>query len=269
MKFLNGSELAGFIKERQAKQVRSLRQSKKIAPKLAIVTCGTDPSIEKYVSLKQKYGNDILVDVEIFNETIDSIEQKINELNSDQSIHGIIIQLPISDPEKTEEIVNLVDPKKDVDSLSANGAFDAATPMAILWLLSGYNIQLIGKQIVIVGRGRLVGAPLEKMLLNSGISPKVIDSTTSNPQDIFASSDIIITAVGKAGLITSDMIPLNAVVVDAGVAGESGVLKGDLADEVYETRDDLTITPTKGGVGPLTVCALFENVIRSASGIYE
>jgi methylenetetrahydrofolate dehydrogenase (NADP+)/methenyltetrahydrofolate cyclohydrolase len=102
------------------------------------------------------------------------------------------------------------------------------------------------------------------MLENSGITPIIIDEDTENPEAIFADADIIITAVGKAGLITSEMIPLDCVVVDAGVTSDKGVLKGDLADDVYE-RQDLTLTPTKGGVGPLTVAALFDNVIRAAS----
>jgi len=135
--------------------------------------------------------------------------------------------------------------------------------MAILWLLAGYNIDLNGKKIVLVGRGKLVGAPLERMLQASGYEVEVVDKQTKDIAAVVRTADVLITATGSPGVIASNMIKNGAVVVDAGVAGEQGKTVGDLAPDVYE-RDDLTITPTKGGVGPLTICALFENVIRAA-----
>lgn len=263
MKLLNGAELAEFIKERQAKQVRALRQAHKVFPKLAIISCSNDPSIAKYVGLKQNYGADILIDVEQYGVAQAEAKALVEKLNTDDSVHGIIVQLPLPDPSQTDEIVNAIAPQKDVDGLGQNAGYDAATPLAINWLLNGYNIEFRGKNIVIVGQGRLVGAPLAKMLQNSGLTPILIDENTENTAEIFADANIIITAVGKAGLITSDMIPLDCIVVDAGTASENGVLQGDLADDVYQ-RDDLTLTPTRGGVGPLTVTALFDNLIRAA-----
>lgn len=263
MRLLNGAELAEFIKERQAKQVRALRQAHNVYPKLVIISCSNDAIITKYIGLKQNYGADILVDVEQYEVEQAEAKALIEKLNLDDSVHGIIVQLPLPKPEQTDEIVKAITPKKDVDNLSENSLYDAATPLAINWLLTGYNIDIRGKNIVIVGQGRLVGAPLVKMLQNSGVEPKIVDENTENAQEIFTDANIIVTAVGKPGLITADMIPLDCVVVDAGVANEGGVLKGDLADDVY-TRDDLTLTPTKGGVGPLTVAALFDNVIRAA-----
>ncbi len=132
-----------------------------------------------------------------------------------------------------------------------------------MWLLAGYNIELRGKKIVLVGRGKLVGAPLERMLLASGYDVEVVDSKTADMKSVIRQAEVIITATGKPGLITSDMIKEGTVVVDAGVAGEQGKTVGDLAEDVY-VRDDITLTPRKGGVGPLTICALFENVIRAA-----
>jgi len=130
-------------------------------------------------------------------------------------------------------------------------------------LLAGYNVALEGKHIVLVGRGKLVGAPLERMLQASGYDVEVVDRKTEDIRAVVREADVIITATGQPGLITSDMIKDKAIVVDAGVAGEQGKTVGDLAPDVYE-RDDLTITPRKGGVGPLTICALFDNVIRAA-----
>ena len=263
MKLLNGSELAGYIKERQAHQVRGLRQANGIMPKLAIVKVVDDPVIETYVRLKKRYGADILVDVDIHQ--IDQANEIaiIEQLNKDDSVHGIIVQLPLADPSQTEEVVNTVAPHKDVDGLGAKTLFDPATPMAIMWLLSGYNIDLQGKKVVLVGRGKLVGAPLEAMLTDSGIDVTVIDRETKDIASVTKDANVIITATGSPALLRSSMIPQNCVVVDAGVAVESGRKVGDLDPDVYE-RDDITITPVRGGVGPLTVCALFDNVIRAA-----
>lgn len=264
MKLLNGAELAEFIKERQGHQARALIQANGIKPKLAIIVCTSNPVIATYVGLKQRYGADIGIDVEVHK--IDQSEALglIAALNDNKDVHGIIVQLPLQDPAQTDEIVNAVLPAKDVDALGKDAIFDPATPMAIMWLLAGYNVDLVGKAITIVGNGRLVGKPLKVMFDKSNIEAVVLDGSKEHPDDILLHSQIVITAVGKPGLITSDMIPLDCVVVDAAVASEDGQLKGDLADDVYE-RDDIKVTPRKGGVGPLTVVALFDNVIRAAS----
>lgn len=259
---LNGAELAGYIKERHAKQVRSLK-GRKIHPKLAIVQTKDDPVIDTYVSLKRRYGADIGVDVELYKVKQAEAASVLKKLNQDSLVHGIIIQLPLSDPSQTDEIVNQVAPAKDVDSLGAGSEFTPATPMAILWLLSGYNIGLAGLSILLIGRGKLVGAPLEKILKDSGYKVEVIEREVPDLKEYTLDADIIITATGSPAILYPDMIKKGAVVVDAGVASEHGKTVGDLAPEVYE-RDDLTLTPEKGGVGPLTVCALFENVIRAA-----
>lgn len=263
MKLLNGLELAGFIKERQAHEVRGLRQAHGVEPKLAIVVTVEHPAIEVYMRMKQRYGADILVDVDVHRVKQSEAKQLIEQLNADKSVHGIIVQLPLEDPLRTDEIVDLVAPEKDVDALGANATLDPATPLAILWLLAGYNVDLRGKKIVLIGRGKLVGAPLERMLKASEYDVQVVDSKTADASTVISGGDVIITATGKPGLVTAAMVKKGAVVVDAGVAGEQGKTVGDLAPDVYE-RDDLTITPQKGGVGPLTICALFDNVIRAA-----
>ncbi len=259
---LNGSELAGFIKERQAKAVRGLRQAYQTQPKLAIVVTVENPVIEIYMKLKTQYGKDILVDVAIHRVQQDEIIEEIKQLNADQTVHGIIVQLPLADPSQADEILNTVAPEKDVDALGAQAMLDPATPTAILWLLAGYGIDLRNRKVVIVGKGKLVGGPLLTMLQDSGVQVVACDTSDTVAKEI-ATADVIITATGSPGVLTSDMIPLNAVVVDAGVAVEQGKAVGDLATDVYD-RDDLKITPKKGGVGPLTVCALFENVIKAA-----
>jgi methylenetetrahydrofolate dehydrogenase (NADP+)/methenyltetrahydrofolate cyclohydrolase len=263
VKLLNGKELASFIKERQAHQVRGLRQALHVVPKLAILVTIDHPVINVYMRMKKAYGADIQVEVEVHRVKQTDVPKTIEQLNADSSVHGIIIQLPLENPEETEKLVNMVAPEKDVDALGKDALFDPATPMAILWLLAGYNVELQGKKILLVGRGKLVGAPLERMLNASGFDVSVADRSTEDLKAATSDADVIITATGSPAILFPDMIKYGAVVVDAGVAGEEGRTVGDLAPEVYG-RDDLVITPQKGGVGPLTVCALFDNVIRAA-----
>ena len=260
MRELNGSELAGFIKERQAKQVRALRQAWHINPRLAIVTDVENPVIETYMRLKQRYGADILIDVEIHRVSAGGALEVIQELNNRDDVQGIILQLPISNPDQTEELLESIREDKDVDGLRKKAIFQAATPTAISWLLAGYGVDLKGKKVAIVGRGRLVGTPLEKMWLKSGVDVTVFEKGDDLSQLI--NYDIIVSATGVPGLIKSQMIKPKAVVVDAGTASENGKIVGDVSEEVRQ-RNDVIITPKKGGVGPLTVSALFDNVITA------
>jgi methylenetetrahydrofolate dehydrogenase (NADP+)/methenyltetrahydrofolate cyclohydrolase len=268
MKMLNGSELAPYIKERQAAQVRRLIQADGITPKLAIVVTVENPVIDIYMRLKQRYGTDIGAEVEVHRVKQTGVKELLNVLSNDAGVTAIIVQLPLEDPPQTNEIVNLVPPHKDVDGLGSKSKFDPATALSILWLLAGYNIDLVGKQVLLVGHGKLVGAPLEKLLLASGITPQIADKHTLDLKKEALQADVIITATGVHGVLQPDMIKQGAVVVDAGVASEGGKTVGDLAPEVYD-RDDLTVTPLKGGVGPLTVCALFDNVIRAAQLVVD
>lgn len=260
MRELNGSELAGFIKERQAKQVRALRQAWHINPRLAIVTDVENPVIETYMRLKQRYGADILIDVEIHRVPAGGALEVIQELNNRDDVQGIILQLPISNSDQTDELLESIREDKDVDGLRKKAIFQAATPTAISWLLAGYGIDLKGKKVAIVGRGRLVGAPLEKMWLKSGVDVTVFEKGDDLSQ--LTNYDIIVSATGVPGLIKSQMIKTKTVVVDAGTASENGKIVGDVSEEVRQ-RNDVIITPKKGGVGPLTVSALFDNVITA------
>lgn len=263
MKLLNGKELAEYIKERQIKAVRGLRQAHDVQPRLAIVRTNPDPVVDSYMKLKQGYGNDILVEVDVH--TVDQAKtiETIKKLNDDDAVHGIIVQIPLPDPSQTDEVLNCVAAEKDVDGLAAKSNFDPATPMAVNWLLAGYNVELRGKSVLIVGRGRLVGAPLAHIWQHSGIDVVVADKKTPNLSELTRAADIIITATGVPSLITKDMVQDGSVIVDAGVATDSNGLVGDVSAGVRELPN-ITITPEKGGVGPLTVCALFENVIQSA-----
>ena len=268
MKILNGAELRDFIKERQAKQVRALRQSWRVFPKLVIFYSSKNPVIETYMRLKTAYAEDILIEAEKRFVAPESLAEEIRKANASEEIHGIIVQLPLenSNGEKVEgeelaKILAEISPEKDVDGL-ASDVFEPATVVAIDWLLAGYNVELVGKKIAVVGQGLLVGNPLVKRWQNSGLDVKTFDEQNAEEmRETLSDFDVVVTAVGKAGLISSEMLKQKAVVVDAGTSSENGVIKVDVAEEVRESRQDLTITPKIGGVGPLTVAALIDNVI--------
>ncbi len=263
MRLLNGRELADYMEERQARQVRALRQADHVVPKLAIIQTTDDPVIESYVRLKQSYGEDILIETDVHHSDAAGVVGLIEQLNNDATVHGIIVQLPLADGLDVDKVVNMIAPAKDVDGLGVNATWTPATAMAIDWLLAGYNVELKGKTIAIVGNGRLVGQPLAKLWTSMGLAPNVYDDQTADLPGAVRKAQVIVTATGVPGLITSQMVQPSAVVVDAGTASENGVIVGDVAADVRE-RTDLTITPEKGGVGPMTVTALFDNVIRAA-----
>lgn len=262
MKILNGLELADFVKQRQLHQVRSFNQTtgKKLC--LAIVRTGDSPVTDTYLRLKRSYGEDIEVEVVIYSPTSEQLLDKIRDLNNDNKVHGIIIQLPLKDQAQTDQAIELVDPNKDVDGLGKDSKFTPATALAIHWLINGYNIDLTNKKIAIVGKGRLVGAPLAKLWRQSGLNVTVCDRQTDLTNTLIQ-ADVIVTATGTPGLITSSMVKEGAVLVDAGTASEQGRIVGDVAEAV-RSRQDITMTPLKGGVGPLTISALFDNLLIAA-----
>lgn len=264
------------MKENQAHKVRSLK-TRKVQPKLVIIRDSDNPVIMKYVTLKQHYGDDIGVVVEDW--LASDVAVAIEKANQDPSVHGVIVQLPLRDKEQTDAILQKIAPEKDVDGLarmaqedaenyssgdiiSSENTFESATATAINWLLAGYDVRLDGKKIALVGRGRLVGAPLERMWHNSGYDVTVFRSHSDLNQ--LAEFDVIVSATGVPHLIKDEMIKPGAVIVDAGTASEDGVLVGDVDEAVREREDIAAITPKVGGVGPLTVTALFEHVLMAA-----
>ena len=267
---LNGKELADFIKQRQARQVRHLKQAHGVTPKLLIITPQhASGPINAYVRYKQRYAADISVETEVRSSLECDMPALIDQANHDPLIHGIIVQLPLNDPTYTDDIVSRIVPNKDVDGLTGPHApYTPATAQAIDWLLSGYNVELTDKKIAIIGRGRLVGAPLERLWHDRGLGVTVCDRQTPNTAEIIASSDIIVTATGQPHLITADMVKSGVVIVDAGTASEDGVIVGDV-DPGVRVRTDVAVTPEKGGVGPLTIAVMIDHVIQAAQATTE
>lgn len=260
MRELNGAEVADYMKLNQQHKAAALK-TQGIRPKLVILRDSDNPVIEKYVSLKREYGEDIGIEVE--DVLTNDLAETIAQLNQDKSVSAVIVQLPLRDPGQIDQVVGSIAPEKDVDGLShAEDGFESATATAINWLLSGYDIDLKNKRVAIVGHGRLVGAPLEKMWRASNYDVTVFDK--GDDLDELKYYDIVVTATGVPRLISDDMIKPGAVVVDAGTASEDGVLVGDIDDTVRKRSDLKAITPKVGGVGPLTVAALFEHVLMAA-----
>lgn len=260
MRELNGAEIASYMKVNQAHTARSL-QARGVQPKLVIIRDSDNPVIAKYVQLKQRYGRDI--GVEVVDWRREDVATAIEEANRDASVHGVILQLPLKNTGQTDELVARIAPEKDVDGLNPEGReFESATATAINWLLAGYDINLAEKAIAIVGHGRLVGAPLERMWHDSGYAVTVFNKG----DDLSGLKDypIIVTATGVPHLVTTEMVQPGAVLVDAGTASEGGVLVGDVDEAVRQRNDLKAITPKIGGVGPLTVTALFEHVLMAA-----
>lgn len=268
MKLLNGNELTDFIKERQARQVRALRQASHVYPKLAIIQTGDLSVSNVYIRMKKAYGEDILVDVDVYTIAQPEATALIQKLNKDKTVHGIIVQLPLVDPSETDSILDAIAPEKDIDGLGKKADYVSATATSVDWLLAGYNVQLKDRKIVIIGNGRLVGKPLAALWRTADLDVTVLDSRTEDLQAEVRKGQVIIAGAGVPNLITADMLQPGVTIVDAGTSTDSGKIVGDIAASVRE-REDITITPEKGGVGPLTVTALFDNVITAAKKIAE
>ncbi len=260
MRFLDGRELVGFIKTRQIKTLETLNRATGIVPKLTIIITLEDRVIDTYVKLKEKYGDEIGASITVYRIKQAEVPALLDKLNKDNSVHGIIIQLPLAEPNETDKLCRLISPQKDVDGLNPASNYDSATATAINWLLAGYGIDLHEKELVIVGQGKLVGKPLLKIWQQSKLRVAAMTESDLSFEKI-KQANIIITAAGKPELIKAEHLAKDAVVVDAGTTSVDGNLIGDVDPNVYKTRDDLTITPLKGGVGPVTIAVLFEHLI--------
>ncbi len=249
---LDGRKIAGDIKQRHTAEVKKLPH----LPKLAIVYDANDPAQLAYLKAKQAYGRDIGAEVELHAVLPTSLVATIQTLNADPSITGIIVQLPLPAGVDADQILDLISPTKDVDGLSANSPFDPATPRGIMDLLAGYNLKVKGQAVVVVGQGRLVGLPLVKILKTAGAKVLTADEHTTDLQGATLKADILITATGQPGLIKPGMVKPGTVIIDAGSPKPE-------VDPTLLADPNLKITPVPGGVGPMTVAALFDNLLAA------
>lgn len=255
-----------------------------IHAKLVIILVGNNPASLSYIRQKEKYCNQIgiIYEQRNFDESIttDELIVEIESINKDSSVHGLIIQLPLPKHVEVPLILRAIDPKKDVDGFTAynlgktflSADFEhlpPATPKGVIHLLNTYNIELQGKEVVVVGHSNIVGKPMAVMLLNRNATVTVCHYYTKNLGEHTKKADIIICAVGKRNLITADMVKDGAVVVDVGInriedpTKKSGFrLVGDCDFENISPKA-YAITPVPGGVGPMTVATLMENIITA------
>lgn len=256
---LDGDELASYIKQRHSGEIKQMATK----PKLAIIMhADSGRATRTYVERTKKgYAVDIGADCQIHEVTLDqaAVIDLINQLNNDSAVTGIIVQLPYPGVD-IDEVLASVAPHKDIDGLGPDSNFDMPTPQAILWLMAAYNVDYKGKKVAIIGQGRLVGKPVADMLENSGAIVTRCDHSTPDIKTVTLNSDIIISATGQPKLITPDMVKPGSIVIGAGTSDVGGSTKGDLDPALY-ADDSLKIARNTGGVGPVTVAALFDNLL--------
>lgn len=264
MKIVDGKALKEQILASLKKEI----QAQNLKPNLAIILIGEDPASLVYIKQKQKAASEIGAFSELFQFRASSTErevlEKIEQLNKNLEVNGIIVQLPLPKYFDAFILTQAVNPKKDVDGLNEESFFKPATPLAVLEILRAENVVIKGKTAVIFGQSRLVGAPLKVMLEDEGASVLAIDINTPDPNKISLQGDIIISAVGKPGLVASAMVKPGAVVIDVGTTRnrKNGKLEGDVDFENVKEKVSL-ITPVPGGVGPMTVAMLMKNLVKS------
>lgn len=268
---LDGKNLSNKIKEDIKLKIKSYL----IKPTLSVIQIGDDEASNIYINSKRKACEEVGINFihEKFNENTleQEIINKIIEFNNDNYVNGILIQLPIPKKFDTYKLLNLINKNKDVDGLTDinmgllfkdNNNLIPCTPHGIIKLLEEYNIDLVSKHAVVVGKSNLVGKPMTVLLLQKGATVTVCHSKTKDLGNFTKQADILISAVGKKNLITKDMVKENAVVVDVGMNRVDGKLYGDVD---YENVKDIAsyITPVPGGVGPMTVAMLLSNVLKN------
>lgn len=261
-RLIDGKKISQQILEGLRQKIKS----QSLTPKLAIILVGEDPASLTYVNQKKKRGNEIGVVVEIHSLSQDSIQSEvgalIQQLNSDRSVHGIIVQLPLPSHLDKGVLLNLITPQKDVDGLGENSPFKPATPLGIMELLKRSGVEVSGKKVVVMGQSELVGKPVSKLLEEAGGLVEVVDVNTLHPELIIKKAEILVVAIGQAMFVKKEMVKNGVVVIDVGTNQTEAGLVGDVDPEVSSLASKMT--PVPGGVGPMTVVMLLKNVITSA-----
>jgi len=281
MALLDGKKVSEEILEKVYHEVNRMKLDH-IIPKIAVILVGKDPASLLYISRKQaacvKTGIDwVQFDYEP-DVTTDELIEKIQELNTDPTIHGILVQLPLPKHIFTPNIIKAIDPKKDVDGFTAynlgkmflSTEFEhlvPCTPLGVIRLLEHYDVKVEGKEVVVVGHSNIVGKPLSSMFLNRNATVTTCHIFTKDLASHTKRADILCTGVGKANLITADMVKEGVIVIDIGIVRlPNGKTVGDV-DFVNVSKKASYITPVPGGVGPMTVACLMENTMNAAKRI--
>ena len=275
-KLINGKEISGEIRENLKEEVALLLEQG-IKPGLAVILVGDNQASRTYVTSKQKSCQDIGMESLLIEFPVDVPEsillEKIEQLNNDDQMHGILVQLPLPNHISEEKVIETISPDKDVDGfhpinigkmMTGQDTFLPCTPFGVLEMLKHEQITIEGKHAVIVGRSNIVGKPAGQLLLNENATVTYCHSRTPDLASVTRTADILVAAVGRAKMITADYVKEGAVVIDVGMnRDENGKLCGDVDFEQVKEKAGY-ITPVPGGVGPMTITMLLYNTVKSA-----
>ena len=273
---IDGKELAKKVRKELKKDVEALK-AKGINPKLAVIMVGNDPGSTVYVRNKSKACEKVGIEFEefLFDEKTEEAEllDLIDKLNADDSVHGILLQCPVPKHIDVNKAFRRISPNKDVDGFNpinvgnltiGEDAFISCTPYGVVKMFEEYNIETEGKRAVILGRSNIVGKPMIQCMLNKNSTVTVCHSRTQNIGEVIKEADIVIAAIGKPNFVKADMVKDGAVVIDVGINRlEDGTITGDVDYENVALKASF-ITPVPGGVGPMTIAMLLNNVVKAA-----
>ena len=274
---IDGNKIAQDIRNEVRQKTLELRQQRNITPGLAVVLVGDDPASQVYVGRKAKACAEVGFLSREYKLPAETEEKKllkiIKKLNKDESVHGILVQLPLPGHISTENIISAIDPDKDVDGfhpcnvgglVAGTPLFVPCTPRGIMELISRSGIDLTGKEAVVVGRSNIVGKPMAFLLLAQNATVTMCHSRTKDLPSVTRRADVLIAAIGKPRMIKADMVKEGAVIIDVGVNRlENGKLAGDVDFDEVAPRASY-ITPVPGGVGPMTIAMLMKNTLDAA-----
>ena len=279
MQLLDGKSLAKKVQSTVSTEVAQLKQEKNIVPGLAVILIGDDPASHSYVKMKAKACENVGF-YSITHNMPDTISQDeiiatIEMMNSNPRIDGILVQLPLPKHVDTDKILEVIDPKKDVDGFHAYNvgrlvtgldSFVACTPLGVMKIFEEYNIDLKGQDVCVVGASNIVGKPMAALLLNAEATVTVTHIFTKDLKAHTSKADIVVVGVGVPGLIKEDMVKEGAIVIDIGINRvKDGSLVGDVDFENVSPKCSY-ITPVPGGVGPMTIAMLLSNTLKAAKG---
>ncbi len=292
---IDGLEIADKIFNELKPRVEKLKQ-KNIIPHLAVILVGQNPASIAYVTLKQKKGETIGAEVSLIkyetNVTTEILEKKIRELNEDKNVHAILIQRPLPDQINVDKLEQLTNPEKDVDGFHPESPYTLPLPLAVVKILeevfeetkgtkeikakrtsvsSGSSVSSItfddwlkSQKIVVLGKGPTGGGPIIKLFNKLGVTPLIIDSKTENPNELKKNANVIIASVGRENIVRAENIKKGAILIGVGILrGKDKKLKGDYDPEKIKDIAGY-YTPTPGGVGPVNVAMLMENLVTAA-----
>lgn len=272
-KILDGKQIAKDYRQGLQDQVEALKE-KGFTPKLSVILVGNDGASQSYVRSKKKAAEKIGMISEIVHleetATEEEVLNELNRLNNDDSVSGILVQVPLPKQVSEQKILEAINPEKDVDGFHPinigklyidEQTFVPCTPLGIMEILKHADIDLEGKNAVVIGRSHIVGQPVSKLLLQKNASVTILHSRSKDMASYLKDADVIVSAVGKPGLVTKDVVKEGAVIIDVGnTPDENGKLKGDVDyDAVKEIAG--AITPVPGGVGPLTITMVLNNTL--------